>query len=41
MKKGEHQHLSEQAIKQGAEFKKGQYGYYFLWSAHIIAQLES
>lgn len=40
VKKGENQHLSEQAITQGAEFKKGQYGYYFLWSEQIIQQLE-
>lgn len=41
VKKGENQHLSELALKQGAEFKKGQFGYYFLWSAPIIEQLEA
>ncbi len=41
VKKGEAQHLSDQALKQGAEFKKGQYGYYFLWSEMIIQQLDT
>lgn len=36
IKKDDSHILTEEAIKQGAEFKKGKFGAYFLWSDAII-----